>query len=75
MVVVTHGGFLHAAYHKATGSSSPAKIGNCCLGVVKIEVVETRQSRLATWALMSWAETPHLESFSSAGFGGSCAGV
>lgn len=72
MVVVTHGGWLHAAYYKAMGRACREKMENCCLGVVR---VETGQSRQATWALMSWGDTLHLESVSTTGFGGSSAGV
>lgn len=53
MLVVVHGGVLHALYHHAMGHVYSGRVANCSMHKLKIEGKR--------WAIISWNETAHLE--------------
>lgn len=69
IVLVVHGGFLHACYRQATGEDYPAPNVNCAMNTVRVDGT-------AGWGLLSWADTDHLGDTGRSGnaFGGGTVG-
>ncbi|MCO5612638.1 hypothetical protein L7F22_066907 [Adiantum nelumboides] len=53
VVVVTHGGVLHALHHHVTGKPPPGKVLNTSINVFEI-------SNRKVWTLQSWGDVSHL---------------
>ncbi|MCO5607220.1 hypothetical protein L7F22_061413 [Adiantum nelumboides] len=53
VVVVTHGGVLHALHHHVTGKPPPGKVLNTSINVFEI-------SNQKVWTLQSWGDVLHL---------------
>lgn len=64
MLVVTHGGVLHAVHHHVRGYGCKTKMVNCAINVVRVEADK--------WVILEWNNSKHLSDAGavSAGFGG-----
>lgn len=75
VVVVTHGGFINAAHHQATGHGPTGRVANCSINVLRIG--STSLGGSMAWAVELWGDVAHLEDgvgWSHAAFGGSDSG-
>lgn len=68
ILMVLHGGVLHACHRHAVGHEYKGRNVNCAINVVKIEGQH--------WALVSWNDAEHLRStgFMASAFGGGTEG-
>lgn len=68
IVVVSHGGFMNAAYNRAKGTLRGARSANCSLGVLQVQG--------KSWLIESWNHTSHLKDVGclQSAFGGGTAG-
>ncbi len=57
VLVVTHGGVLHAAYRKATNTSPTGPATNCSINTLRID----SSQKPAVWAVVSWGDDAHLD--------------
>ena len=64
ILMVLHGGVLHACHRHAVGHEFKGRNVNCAINIVKIEGQD--------WALVSWNDAEHLHStgFMTSAFGG-----
>lgn len=71
VLVVCHGGFLHAAYRRATGHTYNGKNINGALNFIKVEPARG-PGQPASWAVVRWAVVDHLQDvgFLTTAFGG-----
>jgi len=67
VLVVTHGGVLHAVHRKATNTPPKGKAVNCSINTIRIDCSQ----KPAAWAIVSWADDEHLNmDMTSGSFGG-----
>lgn len=57
VLVVTHGGVLHAAHRKATNTAPTGRVMNCAINTLRIDCSQNP----AVWAVVSWGEDGHLD--------------
>ena len=71
VLVVTHGGVLHAAHRKATNTAPAGRAMNCDINTLRIDCSQTP----AVWAVVSWGEDGHLDKgMTGDSFGGGSVG-
>ncbi|KAG7673590.1 hypothetical protein Ndes2526B_g02961 [Nannochloris sp. 'desiccata'] len=67
VLVVTHGGVLHAVHRKATHTAPKGRSANCAINTIRIDCSQ----KPAVWAVVSWADDEHLDQDMAGGsFGG-----
>jgi 2,3-bisphosphoglycerate-dependent phosphoglycerate mutase len=67
VLVITHGGVLHAAHRKANSTAPHGRAANCAINTLRIDCSQ----KPAVWAVVSWGDDAHLDRESLGGsFGG-----
>jgi probable phosphoglycerate mutase len=67
VLVVTHGGVLHAVHRKAMNTAPQGPAANCSINTIRIDCSQ----KPAAWAVVSWADDAHLDKDTRDGsFGG-----
>ncbi len=68
VLVVTHGGVLHAVHRKATNTAPTGRAANCAINTIRIDCSQ----KPAAWAVVSWGQDDHLDhsKMSGGSFGG-----
>ena len=68
VLVLAHGGVLHAAYHKATGADPKSGASNCAINVLQIESIN-EENKKRHWAVVKWDEEERNDGANSFGGG------
>jgi probable phosphoglycerate mutase len=69
VVVVTHGGFLGAAFKHATGRGC-GRMPNAAINRLRIDPAAGSRSSAAAWTVLDWGQDEHLAGLLSTTFGG-----